>query len=101
MVYIEYEFYTADESKRDFIISLLPEVGFDGFEELDGSVKAFIPKSSWDEASVLDILAENQLSDIKFQCSEIEPKNWNEEWEKNFEPIMIAGISFDLKVKSF
>jgi len=80
-----------DESKRDFIISLLPEVGFDGFEELDETVKAFIPKASWDREAILDILAQNELGEIRFELTDIAAKNWNEEWEKNFEPVVIAG----------
>ncbi len=88
---IQYEFFTRDESKRDFIISLLPEVGFDGFEELDESVKAYIPKTSWDWKAILDILAQNELGNIEFKLTDIAPKNWNEEWEKNFEPVVIAG----------
>ena len=91
MVYIQYEFFIKDESKRDFIISLLPEVGFDGFQELDESVRAFIPKPSWDQEAILDILAQNELGNIEFKLTDIEPKNWNEEWEKNFQPVVIAG----------
>jgi ribosomal protein L11 methyltransferase len=91
MVYTAYEFFTTDESQRDFIISLLPEVGFDGFEELEDSVKAFVPKVSLDEAALADILLQNNLGDIPFERSDIAPKNWNEEWEKNFGPLLIAG----------
>lgn len=90
MVYIEYEFFTKEEAKRDFIISLLPEVGFDGFEELNGSVKAFISGSVWDQDAVLDILKQNDLSDIEFKYTTIEPQNWNEQWEKSFSPLLIA-----------
>jgi ribosomal protein L11 methyltransferase len=91
MVYIQYEFFTKDEPRRDFIISLLADAGFEGFEELDSSVKAFISKSALDEETVSDILRQNNLGDIEYKSSSIEPKNWNEEWEKNFEPVLIAG----------
>ena len=91
MVYIQYEFFTKDESKRDFIISLLPEVGFDGFEELNESVKAFVSNSAWDHSAVLDILKQNNLGDIEMHYTTIEPQNWNEEWEKSFSPLLIAG----------
>ena len=87
---IQYEFFTKDESKRDFIISLLPEVGFDGFEELNGSVKAFVPKDAYDEAVLKDILKVNELGDIEYQCTTIQPQNWNEQWEKSFNPLLIA-----------
>ena len=91
MVYIEYEFFTKDEARRDFIISLLPEVGFDGFEELNGSVKAFISGSAWEQEAVLDILKQNDLGDIEFKYTTIEPQNWNEQWEKSFSPLLIAN----------
>jgi ribosomal protein L11 methyltransferase len=91
MVYIQYEFFTRDEAKRDFIISLLPEVGFDGFEELNSSVRAFISKSAWEEEAVLDILRQNELTDIEFERTTIEQQNWNEQWEKSFQPLLIAG----------
>lgn len=91
MVYIQYEFFTRDEAKRDFLISLLPEVGFDGFEELNNSVKAFISKTAWDQDAVLDILKQNKLDDIEFEYSTIQPQNWNEQWEKSFQPLLIAG----------
>ena len=91
MDYIQYEFFTRDESRRDFLISLLAEAGFEGFEELETSVKAFISESVMDEETLKDILKQNELSDIEYKSSSIAHKNWNEEWEKNFEPVMIAG----------
>lgn len=91
MVYIQYEFFTRDEALRDFIISLLPEVGFEGFEELPDSVRAFIPGPALVHEDVLDILQLNNLSHIEFQCTTIEQQNWNEIWEKSFEPLLIAG----------
>lgn len=90
MTYLQYEFFTKDESKRDFIISLLPEVGFDGFEELNSSVKAFIPSEACDEETLKDILKQNELSDIEYQCTAIPQQNWNEQWEKSFNPLLIA-----------
>ena len=91
MNYIQYEFFTRDESRRDFLISLLAEAGFEGFEELETSVKAFISESVMDEETLKDILSQNELGDIEYKSSSIAHTNWNEEWEKNFEPVMIAG----------
>ena len=68
----------------------MPEVGFDGFEELNGSVKAFVPKDAYDEAVLKDILKVNELGDIEYQCTTIQPQNWNEQWEKSFNPLLIA-----------
>jgi ribosomal protein L11 methyltransferase len=91
MVHIQYEFFTRNADLRDFIISLLPEVGFDGFEELPDSVRAFIPGPALVHEHVLEILQLNNLGHIEYQCTTIEQQNWNEQWEKSFSPLLIAG----------
>jgi ribosomal protein L11 methyltransferase len=90
MDHIQYEFFTREESLRDFIISLLPEVGFEGFEETPDSVRAFIPGPALVHEHVLDILKQNELDHIEYQCSNIKQQNWNEQWEKSFNPLLIA-----------
>jgi ribosomal protein L11 methyltransferase len=90
MVYIQYEFFTRDDDQRAFLMALLAEFGFDGFEELRDSVKAFIPQSEWDHDNVLDILKQNNLEEVECQYTTIQPRNWNEEWEKSFDPLLIA-----------
>lgn len=90
MDHIQYEFFTREESLRDFIISLLPEVGFEGFEETPDSVRAFIPGPALVHEHVLDILKQNNLDHIEYQCSNIKQQNWNEQWEKSFDPLLIA-----------
>lgn len=91
MDYIQYEFFTREEALRDFLISLLPEVGFDGFEEQADSVRAFIPGPAVRQEDILDMLRQNGLDHITYQTSVIAQQNWNEQWEKSFHPLTIAG----------
>jgi len=35
-------------------------------------------------------LYDNELHNLQFSSHPLEDKNWNEEWEKNFEPVVIA-----------
>ncbi|MBS1623537.1 MAG: 50S ribosomal protein L11 methyltransferase [Bacteroidetes bacterium] len=91
MDYIQYEFFTREEALRDFLISLLPEVGFDGFEEVPDAVRAFIPGPAVRQEEIQEILRQNGLDHISYQTAVIAQQNWNEQWEKSFHPLIIAG----------
>ena len=56
-------------------------------------MKAYI-LSALDKTDLLkDIyLLQNPEFEISYSVNLIEPVNWNEEWEKNFEPIEVDGI---------
>ncbi|MBL0310641.1 MAG: 50S ribosomal protein L11 methyltransferase [Bacteroidetes bacterium] len=91
MIYTGFEFFTKDEVERSILISLLDDYHFEGYEETEESLKAFVPTEKIKKLNVAEILMIDDLGHIRFSSSQIEDKNWNEEWEKNFEPIMIAG----------
>jgi ribosomal protein L11 methyltransferase len=90
MSYSVYEFFTADEIERDWLISILNDYGFEGYEETDNSLKAYVPSEKVNSAQIQRILQENDFKHIEFSSEAIADRNWNEEWEKNFEPVIIA-----------
>ncbi len=90
MHYSVYEFYTRDEIERDWLVSILSDYDFEGFEETSESLKAYIPLEKVAGISVKEILYDNELHHLEFSSQQLENKNWNEEWEKNFEPVVIA-----------
>ncbi|HLY68080.1 MAG TPA: 50S ribosomal protein L11 methyltransferase [Puia sp.] len=92
----------SDTYQQGILIALLAENGFEGFEENQKQLHAFIPERKFDANFVYKILSDMQLS---YSTKTIEQKNWNEEWEKNFEPIMVdhfCGIraSFHQPIKN-
>jgi len=89
MIYSVYEFYTTDEIERSWLISLLSDYGFDGFEETNESLKAFASGTKADEQLIKKILNDNDFKHIQYTASQLENKNWNAEWEKNFEPVVV------------
>lgn len=91
MQHTVYEFFTRDDNERNWLIAILNEYHFEGFEETPQSLKAYVHTNKTTPAAVADILAQNDFGHIEFTSSDIEEKNWNEEWEKNFEPVQIAG----------
>lgn len=91
MQYAVYEFFTKDENERDWIVALLGDHHFEGFEETNDSLKAYVPSTKVRPLLIKELLHDNDLGDIRFTENALEDKNWNEEWEKNFEPITIGS----------
>ena len=94
MNYIEYDFTVSPtEMGAEILMAELAEVGFDSFEDTPTGIKAYIPKDSWNEQILQDIyLLSNPEFTISYQIKEIEQINWNEEWEKNFSPIVVEDL---------
>ena len=94
MNYIEYNFTVSPtEMGAEILMAELAEVGFDSFEDTPTGIKAYIPKDSWNEQILQDIyLLSNSEFTISYQITEIEQVNWNEEWEKNFSPIVVEDL---------
>ncbi len=90
MQHTVYDFFTRDENERDWLIAILSDFQFEGFEETSDSLKAYIYTEKMNQDMMADILLQNDFSHIAFTSSDIQEKNWNEEWEKNFEPVLIV-----------
>lgn len=90
---VTFQFGEVEQWKIDLFISELGEFGFDSFEEQSqNQVKAFIPTSQLDiiALNVLILRQETGLV-LDYHEKELPWVNWNEEWEKNFQPIVIAN----------
>ena len=74
----------------DILVAELGEAGFESFTENPDGVIAYIQKADWN-ASLLDDVQILQSEEVSFSydVKEIEQVNWNLEWEKNFEPIVV------------
>jgi ribosomal protein L11 methyltransferase len=75
----------------EILMAELAEIGFDSFtEEIDG-INAYIEDDRFQERETKALLEKYaSLTALSYQINGIERKNWNEEWERNFEPIVIA-----------
>jgi ribosomal protein L11 methyltransferase len=90
-IYVAVTFNIADDDIRDAAAAMLESFGFEGFEEDFHYLKAFMPNNNFDETQLKELLAQAPvMNDIVFTVEEIQPENWNEQWEKNFKPIIIA-----------
>lgn len=92
-IYIGYHF-TIDpvELGSEILIAELGEKAFESFIETETGISAFVQKELWDTNILEDIqILSNPEFKIDYTFEEIEQVNWNEEWEKNFEPIDVDG----------
>ena len=94
MKYIEVSFTVSpiSETANDIIAALTVDLGFESFVESPEGTTGYIPAHLYDEQALKDTLAAFPMPDtaIYFAAQEMEDKNWNEEWEKNFfEPIVV------------
>ncbi|NBL64095.1 50S ribosomal protein L11 methyltransferase [Flavobacterium sp. NST-5] len=92
--YIGYHFKVEPKDiGTEILIAELGEKPFESFIETEEGFSAYIQKNLWTENVLDDIqLFENESFNISYTVEEIEQVNWNEEWEKNFEPIDVDGI---------
>lgn len=93
-IYIGYEFKVKPiEPGVEILVAELGDAGFESFVETEEGVSAYIQKEDWNEAILEDIQILNSTEfEIEYSFSEIEQVNWNEEWEKNFNPITVDGL---------
>lgn len=91
--YIGYHFnIEPKEPGTEILIAELGELAFESFIETEEGVSAYIQKDFWNEAILEDIyILQNPEFKISYTIEDIEQVNWNEEWEKNFNPIDVDG----------
>ncbi len=68
------------------MIAQLADAGFEGFEEKDNSLDAFISKNNFDTTLLNEISFKYQTA---YTLERIAETNWNQVWESNFEPVIV------------
>jgi ribosomal protein L11 methyltransferase len=90
-IYISYTFnITPRDPATEILIAELGYAGFESFVENKEGVIAYIQKEEFKEDILDDIfILKSDEFNIEYQKEEIAQVNWNSEWEKNFNPILI------------
>lgn len=87
--YIHLKLAHPEKEILEIFIALLSEQGFEGFEESPRQLSAFIPEAQWDEQAVAGLATTYGAT---WTTERIAQRNWNEEWEKNFEPVVVGDF---------
>lgn len=89
MRHVKISITQKEGNDRDMLVALLAENGFDGFEEDDETLHAYIGEHEFAAAELTALLA---TLAVGFTREVIEPQNWNEVWESSFQPVVVEGF---------
>tara|TARA_R110000782_G_scaffold186164_3_gene276257 strand:- start:18019 stop:18849 length:831 start_codon:yes stop_codon:yes gene_type:complete len=75
---------------REILIAELAEIGFESFVDTEDGFEAYIQEADFDESNIEQIsLLSNEEFEIEYTINKIAQQNWNEQWEKSFDPIFV------------
>ncbi len=80
----------CDPEFSEILMAEVAEAGFDTFIETEKGFEAYVEGNQYDQ-DTLNFIQEKykQVNPLLFYQDRIEKKNWNEEWEKNVQPIIV------------
>lgn len=80
----------CNQEFSDILIAELAELGFDSFEEKEDGFSASVLATVFEQSAVGEMLERYAaLTSITSKKTEVTRENWNEEWEKNYDPISV------------
>lgn len=76
----------------DILTAELAELGYESFVETDEGLNAYITEPDFNEEAVQELIAKYAgQTAIAYEVSSLEKRNWNAEWERDYEPIEVAN----------
>ena len=88
MDYVKITFTDLQPEQKEILIAQLADAGYEGFEEKDSSLDAFINSKSFDKSIIKEISFKYQTP---YKKDKIAETNWNQVWESNFEPVIVSN----------
>ncbi|TFV95920.1 50S ribosomal protein L11 methyltransferase [Algoriphagus kandeliae] len=86
---------TCSEDFREILIAELSEIGFDAFLETEEGFDCYSPLEGFDQVAFEEIIDRyREPAQIEFKESLTQKVNWNEEWEKNYDPIAVDDLVY-------
>ena len=87
--YIEIKI-NCEKDFSEILQAELGEIGFNSFVDTDNGFDAYVLESDFDQSSFQELIARYlDLAKITYESKTMERVNWNEEWEKNYDPIIV------------
>lgn len=94
MEYLEFKI-TCSEDFREILMAELADIGFDSFLETDEGIDAYAEEESFDRKGFQRLLDQYQEpAGLKVTEGVLAKTNWNEEWEKNYDPIAVDNLVY-------
>lgn len=94
MDYLEFKI-TCLEEFREILIAELAEIGFDSFLETEEGIDAYAPEADFDRGKFDELISNyREAAGISLTEGKMPKVNWNEEWEKNYDPIAVDDLVY-------
>ncbi len=90
--YVEVTIPLKNQEILEILVAELSEIGYGTFAEYPDRLEAFVETTDFDTSKLEEIFAKYAEFGVKeYSHCLMEDKNWNEEWEKNFEPVVVEN----------
>ena len=94
MDYLEFKIKCKEEF-REILIAELAEIGFDSFLETPEGIDAYAQEEEFDREAFQEIIESYQVpAEISLSEGKMPKVNWNQEWEKNYDPIAVDDLVY-------
>ena len=81
---------TCDPGYTEILLAELAEARFDTFLENENGFEAYVEGDGYDKPLVESIFRKyHEVATANFAFTRIAKRNWNEEWEKSYAPILV------------
>jgi ribosomal protein L11 methyltransferase len=84
--YVQVTIPVTQQDIQEMLVAQLSLIGYDAFEQDNILLKAFIGEEHFNEPALQELLEKYSLT---YSHTVLPATNWNEEWEKNFLPVII------------
>ncbi len=83
---------TVSPDFTDILTAELAELNFESFVETDEGLNAYVQEADFDPEALRELVAKySPITAIAYQINSLEKRNWNAEWERDYEPIEVAN----------
>lgn len=84
-IVVKFRFEEGRATHNDILIARLSIIGYEAFEEHFDGIDAYITRDKFEENQLTE-LSQDLSSEMEYSCEwkPLENKNWNEEWEANY-----------------
>lgn len=80
----------CDPDHSELIMAEIGDAGFDSFLETENGFEAYVEMEKYDKQRLQEIKNKYaELTKVIFYQDRIQKQNWNEEWEKSYQPIIV------------
>ena len=80
----------CDPDFSEILMAEIADAGFDTFMETEKGFEAYVEEKKFDAQQLDEIKKKyNAVNPLLFYWDQIQKQNWNEQWEKSLEPIIV------------